>query len=54
MLPPLLIRDETICSLGKTEHTFTVFHSGKQLVGKKRVSSRDFSTISQFIPLIRG
>ena len=28
MLPPLLIRDETICSLGKTEHTVTVHHSG--------------------------
>jgi hypothetical protein len=29
MLPPLVIRDETICSLGKTEHTFTVHHSGE-------------------------
>jgi hypothetical protein len=29
MLPTLLIRDETICSLGKTEHPFTVHHSGK-------------------------
>jgi len=29
MLPPLLIRDDTICSLGKTEHTFTVHHLGK-------------------------
>ncbi len=29
MLPPLLIRDETICSLGKTKHTFTVHHSGE-------------------------
>jgi hypothetical protein len=54
MLPTLLIRDETICSLGKTEHTFTVFHSGKQLACKKRVSSRDFRTISQFVPLIGG
>jgi hypothetical protein len=29
MLPPLLIRDETICSLGKTEHTFTIQRLGK-------------------------
>jgi hypothetical protein len=54
MLPTLLMRDETICSLGKTENTFTVFHSGNQLACKHRVSSRDFNTISQFIPLIGG
>jgi hypothetical protein len=29
MLPPLLIRDETICSLGKTDDTFTVHHVGE-------------------------
>lgn len=29
MLPTLLIRGETTCSLGKTEHTFTVHHSGE-------------------------
>lgn len=28
MLPPFLIRDETICSLGKIEHTFTGHYSG--------------------------
>jgi|KBSSwiStaDraftv2_1062776.scaffolds.fasta_scaffold5048971_1 hypothetical protein len=54
MLPTLLIRDETICSLGKTDNTFTVYHSGKQLACKDHVSSRDFSTISQFVPLIGG
>ncbi len=31
MLTEILIRDETICSLGKTEHTFTVHHPWKQL-----------------------
>ena len=28
MLTEFLIRDETICSLGTTEHTFTVHHLG--------------------------
>jgi hypothetical protein len=54
MLPTLLIRDETICSLGKTELTFTVHHSGKTLACRNRFSSGDFSTISQFIPLAGG
>ena len=30
MLTLLLIRDETTASLGKTEHTFMVYVSGKQ------------------------
>ena len=29
MLTEFWIRDETICSLGKTEHTITIHHSGK-------------------------
>jgi hypothetical protein len=29
MLTEFLMRDETICSLGKTKHTFTVHHSGE-------------------------
>jgi hypothetical protein len=54
MLTEFLIRDETICSLGKTEHTFTVHHTGKQPVCRNRFSSRDFSYISQLVPRVGG
>ena len=47
MLTQLLIRDETTASLGKTEHTFMVYVSGKMI-------GQDSRCISQFFPRVSG
>ena len=47
MLTQLLIRDETTASLGKTEHTFMVYVSGKTI-------GLDSRCISEFFPRVSG
>jgi hypothetical protein len=63
MLTEFLIRDETICSLGTTEHTFTVHHLGTTIKlsvwldpqgRRNRFSSGDLRVVSQFVPLASG
>ena len=48
MLTKLLIRDETTASLGKTEHTFSVYVSGEKISIRELIRQRVIQEVEEF------